>query len=211
MLKPDLKRTAIRCHRNQSTVPGNSREESNASTKAQAYQCKAASPNNYQYSLSRHQHLHNTPSNHFREAISSKHLPSAATDPVAQPHQQASCISSTNQGHPQHNIMKKSTALGKSQAGTQQEGSDNQAAGERMKAAPGDAIQPQTRPVWKNCHIPTALTMAKTYKAPRPHKTTESSAPTSKEMPRHSISRQAQSQFSTDRKSEEQPFIGIQN
>ncbi|GMH14031.1 hypothetical protein Nepgr_015872 [Nepenthes gracilis] len=146
------------------------------------------------------------PSNHFREAISSK-LPSAATDPVVQPHQQASGTSFNKPGAPtQHYTTIKSAKIEqKSRHPTR--GIDNQAAGERMKAAPGDAIQPQTRPDRKNCHIPTALTMARTYKAPRPHKTTESSALTSKEMPSHSISKQAQSQFSTDRRSEEHHLI----
>ncbi|GMH03425.1 hypothetical protein Nepgr_005264 [Nepenthes gracilis] len=130
-----------------------------------------------------------------KRATTTFHLPSAATDPVVQPHQHASCIRFNNPVAPTlHNTTIKSAALSKSQADTQQEGSDNQAAGDKMKAAPGNAIQSQTRPDRKNCHIPTAVTMARTFKASRPHKSTESSAPTSKEMPSHSISIQAQSQ-----------------
>ncbi|GMH15624.1 hypothetical protein Nepgr_017465 [Nepenthes gracilis] len=90
-----------------------------------------------------------------------------------------------------HYTKIKSAALSKRQSGTQLEGSDNRAAGNKIKAAPWDAISPKTRPDRKSCHIPTAVTMARTFKAPRPHKSTESSAPTSKEMPSHSISIQA--------------------
>ncbi|GMH18525.1 hypothetical protein Nepgr_020366 [Nepenthes gracilis] len=139
-----------------------------------------------------------------KRASTTFHLPSAATDPVVQPHQQAPCTRFNNRVAPTLNYTTiKSAALSKSQADTQLLGSDNLAAGDKMKAAPGISIQPQAQPDRKNCHIPTAMTKAWTFKSPRPYNSTESSAPTSMEMPSHSISIQAQSQLSIDRKSEE--------
>ncbi|GMH19213.1 hypothetical protein Nepgr_021054 [Nepenthes gracilis] len=154
---------------------------------AQANHCKSASPNNYQYSLPRHQHQHNTPSNHFRDAISSIHIPSAATDPVVQPHQQASCNSSTNLcTHTTHYNDK--IRMIEQKSGRHPTRGIRQSSSWREDKSGARTCNPAPNPT-RTEKLSHTNSFDHGQEAPRPHKTTESSATTSKEMPSHSISK----------------------